>query len=112
VALFYADEQFPRRVSELLRTIGHDVLTVQEAGNANVGIADENVLAYAIGEKRAILTLNRKDFIQLHRLNPNHAGIVVCTNDMDRNRMATRINEAICAEKNLGGKLIRVTRPS
>jgi hypothetical protein len=31
---------------------------------------------------------------------------------MDRNRMATRINEAICAEKNLGGKLIRVTRPS
>lgn len=34
----YADEQFPRIVSELLRTMGHDVLTVQEAGNANLGI--------------------------------------------------------------------------
>lgn len=33
----YADEHFPRIVSELLRRMGHDVLTVQEAGNANLG---------------------------------------------------------------------------
>lgn len=41
MARLYSDEQFPRRVSELLRTMGHDVLTVQEAGNANLGIPDE-----------------------------------------------------------------------
>jgi hypothetical protein len=32
MARFYADEQFPFPVVELLRTLGHDVLTVQEAG--------------------------------------------------------------------------------
>ncbi len=44
----YSDEQFPKIVSELLRTMGHDVLTVQEAGNANLGIPDEQVLAFAV----------------------------------------------------------------
>jgi hypothetical protein len=28
--------------------MGHDVLTVQEAGNANLGIPDDQVLAFAI----------------------------------------------------------------
>jgi predicted nuclease of predicted toxin-antitoxin system len=45
VASLYADEQFPRKVSELLRTLGHDVLTVQEAGNT--GSSDPDVLAFA-----------------------------------------------------------------
>lgn len=112
MARLYADEQFPHEVSQLLSTMGHDVLTVQEAGNANFGIPDEAVLAFAIGDNRAVLTLNRYDFIRLHRLQPEHAGIIVCTNDNDRNRMATRISEAIYNEETLGGKLLRVVRPS
>ena len=44
MARLYCDEQFPREVSEQLRTMGHDVLTVQTAGNANLGIPDEAVL--------------------------------------------------------------------
>ena len=43
---FYADEQFPFPVVELLRALGHDVLTVQEAENADQGISDEEVLAF------------------------------------------------------------------
>ncbi len=43
MACLYADEQFPREVSDRLRMLGHDVLTVQAAGNANLGIPDENV---------------------------------------------------------------------
>jgi hypothetical protein len=43
MARLYADEQFPRVVSKLLRTMGHEVLTVQEADNANLGIPDEVV---------------------------------------------------------------------
>ncbi len=35
MAQFYADEQFPFPVLELLRALGHDVLTVQEAENAD-----------------------------------------------------------------------------
>lgn len=112
MARLYADEQFPREVSQLLRAMGHDVLTVQEAGNANLGIPDEALLAFAISENRAVLTVNRYDFIRLHRSSPDHTGIIVCTNDNDRIRMASRISEEIRAEKLLGGKLLRVVRPS
>ncbi|HEY9850222.1 MAG TPA: DUF5615 family PIN-like protein [Leptolyngbyaceae cyanobacterium] len=51
-----------------LRALGHDVLTVQEAGNANQGMPDSDVLAFATSEKRAVLTQNRKDFFRLHRI--------------------------------------------
>lgn len=112
MARLYCDEQFPREVSELLQAMGHDVLTSQTAGNANLGIEDEAVLGFAIADNRAVVTLNRYDFIRLHRSQPNHTGIIVCTNDSDRNRLATRIHQAICTEASLSGKLIRVVRPS
>lgn len=112
MARLYADEHFPRIVSELLRAMGHDVLTVQEAGNANLGIPDPEVLAFAVSNNRAVLTINRHDFIRLHRLQADHTGIIVCTDDLDRNRLAIRINEAISREEDLRGKLIRVVRPS
>ena len=112
MARLYADEQFPRQVSELLQAMGHNVLTVQAAGNTNLGIPDEAVLAFAISDNRAVVTLNRQDFIRLHRANPEHAGIVICTNDPDRTQMATRISEAITAKEPLHGKLVRVVRPA
>ncbi|PSB21945.1 hypothetical protein C7B65_00545 [Phormidesmis priestleyi ULC007] len=108
----YCDEQFPREVSEQLQTMGHDVLTIQAAGNANLGTSDEAVLEFAVANDRTVLTLNRYDFVRLHRLQPDHAGIIVCTNDSDRNRLARRIHEAICTEASLSKKLIRVIRPS
>ena len=112
MARFYADEQFPLPVVEFLRTFGHDFLTVQEAGNAGLGISDEEVLAFARSNHRALLKQNRRHFIRLHSLEPNHAGIIICTLDQNWERLATRINEAISAEETLTGKLIRVSRPS
>lgn len=44
---FYANENFPRRVVELLRVLGHDVLTTQDSGKAGQSIPDEDVLAFA-----------------------------------------------------------------
>jgi predicted nuclease of predicted toxin-antitoxin system len=52
MARLYMDEQFPKVVSQLLREMGHDVLTVQEAGNGNFGIPDEDVLSFAIDKNR------------------------------------------------------------
>lgn len=63
MALFYANENFPIGVVELLREKGHDVLTSQEAGNANQRIPDEDVLEYAAKVGRILLTLNRRGFI-------------------------------------------------
>jgi predicted nuclease of predicted toxin-antitoxin system len=112
MARLYADEQFPKRVVEYLRALGHDVLTVQEAGKANLKIPDEEVLAFAVNDERAVLTLNRDDFFRLHRLQPDHCGIIACKDDVDRERMARRINEAIASEETLRGKVIRVNRPA
>ena len=108
---FYADEQFPFPVVELLRALGHDVLTVQEAENAGQGIPDNEVLAFAISQERSILTINRDDFIRLHRRDSNHFGIIVCTNNRNWEQLAARIDEAVTVERPLQGKLIHVVRP-
>lgn len=112
MARLYADEQYPYPVVEYLRVLGHDVLTVQEARKANQKIPDADVLTFATSEKRAVLTQNRKDFFRLHRTQPNHAGIIACTNDRDWEALAKRIDAAIATEESLDGKLIRVVRPS
>ncbi|WP_333148919.1 MULTISPECIES: DUF5615 family PIN-like protein [unclassified Microcoleus] len=44
------DQQFPRDIVELLRQMGHNILTVQEAGKDNQKIPDEEVLAFAVSE--------------------------------------------------------------
>jgi predicted nuclease of predicted toxin-antitoxin system len=112
MARFYADEQFPFPVVELLRTLGHDVLTVQEAGQAKQGIPDDQVLAFAINQERSVLTLNRDDFIRLHHRDNDHWGIIVCTNNRNWQQLAALINDAVTAEEPLPGKLIRVVRPA
>ncbi|MFN4785867.1 MAG: DUF5615 family PIN-like protein, partial [Pseudanabaena sp.] len=103
MASFYADEQFPVQVTELLRNLGHDVLTVQEAGNANQQIPDDQVLAFAVCQERSILTINRIDFIRLHRRDNQHFGIVVCTNNRNWEQFAARVNEAVRDEESLRG---------
>lgn len=114
MAALYSNENFPRRVVEELRLLGHDVLSSLEAGRANQKIPDEQVLAFATAQRRAVLTLNRFDFIRLHRENQGaHAGIVVCTrDDSDPVAFASRIHAFITAAGDLPGKLIRVVRPS
>ncbi|BAY24158.1 hypothetical protein NIES2100_39510 [Calothrix sp. NIES-2100] len=112
MAPLYTDENFPLPVVEFLRAFGHDVLTAREAGNANLKIPDEDVLMFATRNERAVLTRNRRDFIRLHRLQPNHAGIIVCTEDPDFEQLATHIHEMISAETRLKEKLMRVNRPA
>ncbi|BAZ25505.1 hypothetical protein NIES4073_64100 [Kalymmatonema gypsitolerans NIES-4073] len=112
MARFYTDEQFPFPVVELLRTLGHDVLTAQEAGNAGQGIPDDEVLAFATSQERSVLTINKDDFIRLHRRNSDHFGIIVCTNNRNWEQFASRIDAAVVAEENLRSKLIRVIRPA
>jgi predicted nuclease of predicted toxin-antitoxin system len=108
----YADEQYPYPVVKCLRELGHDVLTVQEAGKANQRIPDDEVLTFATENERAVVTQNRKDFIRLHRLQPDHAGIIICSDDRDWNALAQRIHAVLTESECLQGKLIRIARPS
>ncbi len=109
MARFYADEQFPRQVVVFLRELGHDVLTTQEAGNQ--GMPDDQILVFATRESRTVLTLNRRHFVRLHRIQPDHAGIVVCTRDDQWERQAGRIDRTITVIETLENLLIRVNRP-
>lgn len=112
MAQLYSNENFPLPVVQELRRLGYDVLTVQEAGYADQAIPDEDVLAFACTEQRAVLTLNRRDFINLHKTQPNHFGIIVCTYDADFIAQAQRIHEAVDSQPSLDGQLIRVNRPA
>ncbi len=108
----YTNENFPMPVVEALRRLGHDVLTVFEAGNANQRISDEAVLAFARADHRALVTINRRDFIRLHHQQPAHQGIIVCTEDSDTDGQAQRIDDAIREAGSLVGVLLRVNRPA
>ncbi len=112
MARLYSNENFPLPVVEELRRLGHDVLTVTEAGKAEQAISDPEVLAFATTEGRTVLTINRKHFVRLHNENANHAGIIVCTLDMDFAGQAERISSAIGLQGELSGQLIRINRPS
>jgi hypothetical protein len=109
MALLYADEDFDYSVVESLRRLGHDVLTVQEAGRR--GGNDTQVLADATAAGRTVRTDNRWDYERLHRKNSNHAGMISCTRDPDADALAARVDKRIAAEGTLAGKHLRVNLP-
>jgi hypothetical protein len=111
MARIYSNENFPQPIVEELRRLGHDVLTTHEAGNSGQAIPDEDVLAYAVSEARAIVTLNRKHFVRLHQRSPKHCGILVCTFDADFIALARRIHTLLEAQNSLADLLLRVNRP-
>jgi predicted nuclease of predicted toxin-antitoxin system len=75
----YIDEDVAISFSQALSNRGVDVITTQDAGNKSLSDAEQ--LAYAVGEGRAIVTHNRKDFILLYNdfvfSGKSHPGIIV-----------------------------------
>jgi hypothetical protein len=110
MARFYADEDFSGPLVQILRTLGHDVLTVQEAGRR--GSDDAQVLADATADKRAVLIYNHRHYKRLH-LRQAHAGIVSCSRDDDNlPTLAQRIHDAVTALPDLANQFIRIIRPN
>lgn len=105
MARLHADENFPLPVVLALRALGHDVLTILEAGQAEQALPDEAVLAFAVSQSRALLSLNRRHFIRLHHERPDHAGIIVCTFDADFTAQAARLHQELAGQEGLAGRL-------
>jgi len=110
MARFYANENFPLPVVVELRQLGHDVLTVLETGKAGQSWSDVNVLGFAKGENRILLTMNRRHFRRLHAADSAHSGIVLCTIDLDSAGQAQRIHAAVSAVPDCHGQLLVVNR--
>jgi hypothetical protein len=105
------DENFPLPTVVELRLLGHDVLRAQDAGQAGQKIPDPQVLAFAISQGRAVVTLNYRHFVKLHKQATSHCGIVVCTRHTDFLALGQRIHQAILANTPLPNKLVRVNKP-
>ena len=75
----YFDRHIMTRLAVDLRGRGYEVLTTEEAENDTA--SDEEQLAFATAENRAILTFNIRDFAPLHAAwqaaARHHAGIIV-----------------------------------
>ena len=111
IGRLYADEDFPWGAVQILRNLGHDVLTVQEAGRR--GKPDPEVLADATADGRAVLTHNHRHFQCLHACGQPHRGIISCTrDDNDLPGLAQRIHGALTAAPNLFNQFVRIIRPN
>ncbi len=84
------DEMFTDDIVQQLRTKGYDVISVV-ADPALVGLPDDQILAYATAEGRALVTANVKDFIPLdtryRAADQSHTGLIlVSTKTFPQNR--------------------------
>ena len=77
--LYLDEDAGERAVVDGLRARGFDVLTTIDAGR--VGTADSEQLAFAVEARRALYTLNVRDFARLHfeylTRGAEHTGIIV-----------------------------------
>ena len=75
----YLDENLSNAIAGILREGGVDAVTTQDVGN--VQCDDRMQLVYATRERRAIVTANIGDFVELARdavaTNTEHAGIIL-----------------------------------
>ncbi|BAZ17607.1 hypothetical protein NIES4071_94870 [Calothrix sp. NIES-4071] len=85
-------------------------MTSYEAGQANQRIPDEEVLIFATQQNRIVITLNRDDFIRLHRSNINHAGIIICKDDRDYVEQTNTLDAYLKEDINLSNRFIRIKK--
>jgi hypothetical protein len=105
----YADEDFPFPAVEVLRQLGHDVLTAREDGR--IATPDPDILARAQALGRAVITQNRRHFERLHHQGAAHSGILSTTHDpKNPDDLAARIHAALSG-LSPGPWCIRVNRP-
>jgi predicted nuclease of predicted toxin-antitoxin system len=115
VSRFLADEQFPARVQNGLRRLGHDVEFIRnfDLNKSGDGKSDSEVLRIAMAENRIILTLNRKHFFALHNSGTfgGHRGIIACVRDDAYPRVqAKRIDALVRSVRHMTGQFCVIPR--
>ena len=108
MASLFADENFPTPAARHLRKLGHDVLTSGDVGISNRRIPDDILLEFASRLERAVLTVNVRDFRELHDRGAAHSGIIACEEHVDFEALAQRIDRAISVHLSLAGRLVEV----
>ncbi|MCF8053182.1 MAG: DUF5615 family PIN-like protein [Desulfobacterales bacterium] len=94
----YLDEDISPRVAEFLRKKGTDAVSAHEI--QMIGASDEQQLARAASEGRAMVTRNRNDFVALtvrffQDIRP-HCGVLIVPHSLpghDFSRLANRLHD-------------------
>jgi predicted nuclease of predicted toxin-antitoxin system len=104
----YSNENFRQNLVEELRKFGYDVLTSRDAGQANKGIPDDELLQYAVKLNRCVITYNRKDFKKIHKEPYCHKGIILCKQTLDDKTYAKIIHSRLIQYSSLENELISI----
>jgi len=93
------DEQLSPSIARALRRRGHDVVAIKERPEW-IQLSDDEVLALAIGERRAVVTNNLRDYrpraAALVAAGSGHFGLIYVPADYRRTRRDTgRIVKAL-----------------
>ena len=89
----FANENLFDPIIDYLRSLGHDVLSIREAGLC--GISDDEVYQLACKEKRVIITMD-KDFSGMFRFPPKSCGGIIVVKIYRRT-----VNETLKIFKNI-----------
>lgn len=102
----YLDEDVLPELARVLRSAGYDAVSAHETGA--LGIGDEEQLALATSQGRALLSFNYRHFIRIARdwqaASRNHGGIIVSYRQYRRRelgelrRAVIRLLDAAAAE--------------
>ena len=109
LALYLDDCAFSHELRRLLLKTGHDVETPADVHPPLTGEDDAAHFAHAKAVGRAILTLNPRDFKELHNQDPDHPGILVVYQDNDPSKDTDyrRIVQAIANLESTGVPIAR-----
>lgn len=92
------DEMYDPEIAEQLRRRGHDVAAISRSAHA--GISDQQALALASDQGRALLTNNVRDFMVIHgdvlRAGGRHFGLVF-TDDRSMPRAKATVGRYVTA---------------
>lgn len=84
LSLLVDEDSQAKYLVNLLKSAGHDVLTVNEAHLS--GAPDPSVFAFARDQGRILLTRNCSDFQEIHQIQPNHPGILAVYQNTDASK--------------------------
>lgn len=107
---FLIDENLtPMLASWLTGTLGFDAVHVNDVGLR--GASDPAVLAYAVAERRVVMTSNADDFRKLMRAVPGHPGLAIVLDAVGRRRqveLGALLAAAIAAAGLANGQLFEI----
>jgi predicted nuclease of predicted toxin-antitoxin system len=82
--IYLDDCAYAKELVRLLEAASHQVTTPRQAGTT--GLKDEAHFRYAAANGLILLTKNPDDFLELHRADSTHSGILLVYQDNDPGR--------------------------